>query len=264
MGLQDRPIGIFDSGLGGLTVVKEVIRKLPNENIVYFGDTARVPYGSKSKETVTKFSIENTEFLLRFKAKFIIVACNTSSSLSLDSLRKRFNVPIIGVIGPGAKKAGTITKNNRIGVIGTSATIKSRSYEKEIKKHGRKKKCIAQSCPLFVPLVEERWINDKVTHLVAKRYLSSLIKQKIDTLILGCTHYPLLKSVLKKVAGKSIKLVDSAEAVAEDTKALLEKKNLLRRGKKPEYKFFVSDEPINFKITGEKFLGRKISFIKKV
>jgi len=254
----NNPIGIFDSGLGGLTVVKEIIKKLPSENIVYFGDTARVPYGSKSKETVTRFSIENTEFLLRLKAKLIVVACNTSSSLSLNSLRARFNVPVIGVISPGVKKAIGVTKNNRIGVIGTRATVASNAYAKELNRQGGANRCLAQSCPLFVPLVEERWINDKVTYMVARKYLNPLLKKRIDTLILGCTHYPLLKSVIKKVVGRSVRLIDSAEEVAKEAKALLEKKGLLRERKGARHSFFVSDEPMNFKIIGERFLGRKI------
>jgi len=261
---QNDPIGIFDSGLGGLTVVKEVIKKLPNENVVYFGDTARVPYGSKSKKTVTRFSIENTEFLLKFRAKVIVVACNTSSSLSLNALRARFKVPIIGVIAPGVKRAIEVTKNDRIGVIGTKATIKSGSYIKELKRQDGNKKCTAESCPLFVPLVEEKWINDKVTRMVAGKYLRPLKKSGVDTLILGCTHYPLLKSVIKKVAGSGVRLVDSAEAVAKEVRELLEKKALLKKNRGAKYKFFVSDEPTNFKIIGERFLGRKIAFIKQV
>jgi len=264
MGLHNRPIGIFDSGLGGLTVAKEILKKLPNEDIVYFGDTARVPYGAKSKQTITNFSVENTEFLLKFKVKLVVVACNTSSSLSLNSLKMRFNVPIIGVITPGVKKAISLTRNGNIGVIGTKATIASRSYQKEIKKKRRGNKCITQHCPLFVPLVEEDWINDKLTYMVAKRYLTPLIKRKIDTLVLGCTHYPLLKSVIKKVVGKNIRLVDSAEEVARDAKKLLQERNLLNCKKNPKHKFFVSDEPINFKTIGERFLGKRISFIKKV
>ncbi len=262
--LRNRPIGIFDSGFGGLTVAREIIRGLPGENIVYFGDTARVPYGSKSRKTVTRFSIENTEFLLRFNAKLVVVACNTASSLSLAALKKRFRVPIIGVIKPGARKALSATKNGRIGVIGTRATIASRAYEKEIKRRNGKAVCFSKSCPLFVPLVEEEWLNDTVTRIVAKKYLASLVRQNIDTLILGCTHYPLLKSVIGEVAGRKVSLVDSAKAVAEEVKGLLKEKGLLRPGGRPVYKFFVSDEPMNFKAIGEKFLGRKISFIKKV
>lgn len=256
--LQNRPIGIFDSGLGGLTVVKEIIKKLPNENIVYFGDTARVPYGSKSKETVTRFSIENTKFLLKFKAKLIVVACNTASSLSLDSLRNRFRVPILGVIRPAVKKAVSVTRNRHIGVIGTRATIASRAYLKEIKKSGNSPKCVAQSCPLFVPLVEEKWIQSKVTYMVAKKYLRPVMRHNIDTLILGCTHYPLLKSVIKKVVGRNVRLIDSAEEVAEEAKALLDKMNLSRKSKESRHRFFVSDEPMNFKEMAERFLGRRI------
>ncbi|PIU40840.1 MAG: glutamate racemase [Candidatus Omnitrophica bacterium CG07_land_8_20_14_0_80_42_15] len=264
MDLQNRPIGVFDSGLGGLTTVKEIFKRLPNENIVYFGDTARVPYGSKSKETITQFSIENTQFLLKFNAKLIVVACNTSSSLSLNSLKAHFKVPIIGVIAPGVKKAMSVTKNNRIGVIGTRATIASKSYEKEIKKRNSVTKCLSRSCPLFVPLVEEDWIGDEVTYTVARRYLQPLMKYNIDTLILGCTHYPLLKGVIKRVVGKKVNLVDSAEEVALDAKRLLEARRLLSKNKNARHKFFVSDKPMNFKAIGERFLGRKISFIKKV
>jgi glutamate racemase len=260
---RNRPIGIFDSGLGGLTVVKAVLKELPHENIVYFGDTARVPYGSKSKETVTRFSVENTEFLLRLNAKAIVVACNTSSSLSLGALRARFGVPIIGVITPGVRRALALTKNHRIGVIGTAATIRSGAYGKEIKKHNNSSVCIAQSCPLLVPLVEENWITTGITRTIATTYLMPLLKRNIDTLILGCTHYPLLKRVIKKVAGRHIRLVDSAEAVAVDLRRLLQENDALRREGKPQHKFFVSDEPINFKVIGERFLGRKISFIKK-
>lgn len=262
--LRNRPIGIFDSGLGGLTVVKEIIKKLPSEDIVYFGDTARVPYGSKSKETVTRFSVENVEFLLRFNAKLIIVACNTSSSLSINVLRSRFKIPVIGVIEPGVKKAVSVTGNRRIGVIGTKATIASHSYEKEIKRHDGDIKCITQSCPLFVPLVEEQWIRNKVTRIVAERYLRPVIGQKVDTLILGCTHYPLLKAVMRKIVGRGVKLIDSAEEVAWDAKRLLEREGMLRKDGRARHRFFVSDEPANFKKIGEKFLGRKISFIKKV
>jgi glutamate racemase len=262
--LQNRPIGIFDSGLGGLTVAKAIMKKLPNENIVYFGDTARVPYGSKSKETVTRFSIENTEFLLKFKAKAIVVACNTSSSLSLGALKARFKVPIIGVISPGAKKAVKLTRNKRIGVIGTQATIRSGSYEKEIKKHGNSSTCLSQSCPLFVPFVEENWINAKATQLTAGIYLKPLVRRKIDTLILGCTHYPLLKSTIKRIVGGNVKLVYSAEEVADEVKSLLERRDLLRKGSKARYKFFVSDEPVNFKVVSERFLGKKISFLRKI
>ena len=179
---KNRPIGIFDSGVGGLTVVKEIFKSLPNEEIVYLGDTARVPYGTKSLETIKRFSIENVEFLMRFNVKLIVVACNTSSSISLPILRNTFKIPIVGVIAPGVKKALTVTKTNKIGVIGTPATVRSKAYESEIKRISKNTKVFSKACPLFVPLAEEGWTNGSITSEVAKKYLASFSRKRIDTL----------------------------------------------------------------------------------
>jgi len=258
-------IGVFDSGLGGLTVVKELIRLLPNEDIVYFGDTARVPYGTKSKESIIRFSLENSRVLIKHNVKMIVVACNSSSSYALVSLSKNFNLPIIGVSEPGAKKAVLNTKNKKIGVIATSATIASNKYVKLIKKQNSEVKVYSQSCPLFVPVVEEGWIDKKVTFDIANEYLSGLKKKKVDTLILGCTHYPILKPVLRKVMGKNVCLVDSAQEVVLEVKKVLKKRGLnnesLRKGKS---KFLISDKPQKFKNIAKIFLGREIKNIKRV
>lgn len=259
-----RPIGIFDSGVGGLTVFSEVEKALPKEEIIYFGDTARVPYGTKSKETVTKFSVENVEFLMKHNVKLVLVACNTASSLSLDFLKRCFRVPILGVIAPGAKNAVNSTRNNRIGVVGTNATIISGAYEKAVKKISRRTMVYSQSCPLFVPLVEEGWTNENVTYEVVSIYLKGLKGKGIDTLILGCTHYPILKDVIKKFMGSKISLIDSAREVAKEARSILDASGLLNEniGKK-KHKFFVSDEPGPFIRLSERFLKRKMKCVNR-
>ncbi|MDD5423499.1 MAG: glutamate racemase [Candidatus Omnitrophota bacterium] len=259
-----RPIGVFDSGVGGLTVVSQIQKILPNEEIIYFGDTARVPYGTKSKETVTRFSVENIEFLMKNNVKIVIVACNTASSLSLDFLKRCFRVPIIGVIEPGAKAAVKATRNNIVGVIGTQATISSGAYERAIKKIDPKKSIFAQSCPLFVPLVEEGWIDKGVAREIASIYLKPLKSNKIDTLILGCTHYPLLKTVIGSLMGKGVLLVDSAKEVTEEARDVLDSSGLLNGSKgRRSHKFFVSDEPARFVKIGERFLKQRIECVKR-
>jgi len=261
---DQRPIGIFDSGVGGLTVFSEVEKALPREEIVYFGDTARVPYGTKSKETITRFSVENVEFLMKHNVKLVLVACNTASSLSLDFLKRCFRVPIIGVIAPGARNAVNSTRNNRIGVVGTNATIVSGAYEKAVKNISRKIAVYSQSCPLFVPLVEEGWTKEKVTYEVASIYLKGLKAKGVDTLILGCTHYPLLKDVIKKFMGSEVLLIDSAREVAKEARAILDASGLLNKapGAK-KHKFFVSDEPGPFIRMSERFLKRKMTCVKR-
>ena len=252
------PIGVFDSGLGGLTVVKELIRQLPNEDIVYFGDTARVPYGTKSKNSIIQFSRENTKVLLENKVKIVVVACNSSSSYALASLRKEFDIPIMGVIDPGAKKAVEVTKNNKVGVIATSATVHSRSYDKAIKKQNKKVTIVSQPCPLFVPLVESGWFKKKASHLIAEEYLSKIKQKKIDTLILGCTHYPLLKTILKKVMSKNVYLVDSAKEVASEVKKALALKGLnQKKTRVGKHKIIISDEPQEFQRIAKTFLNKK-------
>ena len=261
---DSRPIGIFDSGVGGLTVVSQVQRLLPNESVIYFGDTARVPYGTKSRETVTRLSVENVEFLMEHDVKLVIVACNTASSLSLGFLKRCFRVPVIGVIEPGVKGAIAATRNNRVGVIGTAATISSGAYEKAIKKINPNARFFGQRCPLFVPLVEEGWLKKKITYDAASIYLSSLKAKRIDTLILGCTHYPLLKDVIRRVMGSDVVLVDSAKEVAKEARGILDASGLLNasaRGRK--YKFFVSDEPDRFVKMGKRFLKRRMSCVKR-
>src|SRR3989338_3596865 len=265
-GSARRPIGIFDSGIGGLTVLKEIQQEVPVENIVYFGDTARVPYGTKSKETITKFSIDNINFLQDFDVKIAVVACNTASSLSLDALKDRFSLPIIGVIEPGAKEAIAKTKNGKIGVIGTKATIGSGAYESHLKRLDPSVKVYSQACPLFVPFVEEGWLEGEVVSKVARTYLDSLKSFGIDTLILGCTHYPLLQKVIQNAIGESVRLVSSAQATAKEARELLDKLNLAAgKSQAPqETRFYVSDEPEQFRTLGERFLGRSIHSVAKV
>lgn len=261
---RNNAIGVFDSGLGGLTVVKQMMRELPCEEVVYFGDTARVPYGTKSKESIVRFSKENVVILLKHKVKMVVVACNTASSLALSALRDAFAVPIIGVIKPGARKAVEITRNKRVGIIATAATINSAEYTKEIRRLEPAVKVIAQACPLFVPLVEEGWFDKKVTFKIAEEYLNPVKKAKVDTLILGCTHYPLLKGVLKQVMGKDVVLVDSAQEAALEVKQLLEvtQKNRLLNKKSPPV-FLVSDEPKHFSRLARRFLGFTIQNVMR-
>lgn len=264
--MDKRPIGIFDSGIGGLTVAKEIFTHLPYEDIVYFGDTARVPYGTKSPQTVRKFSYSNMRFLMSQKVKMAIVACNTASATSIEKLRVEFpGIPIIGVIEPAVELALICTGNKRIGVIGTESTISSNAYLKEIRMLNPNAMIFGQPCPLFVPLVEEGWIDRKETSMIAREYLRPLKKKKIDTLILGCTHYPLLKSVIKKIIGKGVAVIDSARVIAEECEEVLREKGLSNRSnRKGWHKFFVSDNPERFRRIGQKFLGYKIGSVKQV
>lgn len=260
-----RPIGIFDSGIGGLTVLKEIFDKLPDENTIYLGDTARVPYGSRSPETVTRYSFENTRFLSSKDVKILVVACNTASSVSIDAVRKSFPVPVVGVIEPGAKAAAAATKKKKIGVIGTEATVRSSSYTRAIQAIDPSIDVFGIPCPLFVPLVEEGWTDDKVTELVAERYLSDMREKDIDTLVLGCTHYPLLKHVLLKVMGDGVTLIDSAIETAHEIRAILEAKGLINiSGQLVRHEFYVTDSPQKFLSVGERFLGRTIENIEKI
>lgn len=259
------PIGVFDSGMGGLTTVRQLVKLMPSEDIVYLGDTARVPYGNKSKKTIIKFSIQNSLYLLKFKIKLIVIACNTSSSFALDKLKETLRIPIIGVIEPGVKKALNLTKNKRIGVIGTNATINSKAYQNRIIKIDPSVKVFTQSCPLFVPLAEEGWLNEKVTLDVARKYLAPLKDKNIDALILGCTHYPLLKIPISKVMGESVKLVDSARELALSVKQLMEEKKITAdKGRKGKVKFYLTDEPYKFKKIGERFLKQKLNCVYSV
>lgn len=263
--MDRRPIGIFDSGIGGLTVFKEVKKLLPEENIVYFGDTARVPYGAKSKNTVIKFSIQNADFLVGLNVKMIVVACNTSSSFSLPALKRRYNIPVIGVIEPGAKAATNVTKKMKVGVIGTKATISSGVYERELKRLNSEIDVISASCPLFVPLVEEGWFKKDVTRMIARQYLHPLKKKNIDTIVLGCTHYPLLRPIIRDVLGKGIAIIDSATQTATAVRRIVYKKKIYNRKRgNGKYRFYVTDEPELFRKIGARFLRSGIINIKKV
>ncbi|MBI3601040.1 MAG: glutamate racemase [Nitrospinae bacterium] len=255
---SDKPIGIFDSGVGGLTVLKEIAARLPEEDIIYLGDTARVPYGIKSPETVIKFSQQNARFLLEKGIKMLVAACNTSSAVSLPALREETGIPVIGVIEPGARAAVRSTKTGKIGVIGTEATIKSMAYEKAIKGargQGAKLEVITKSCPLFVPLAEEGWIENPVAEMTVEIYLKDLRDKGVDTLVLGCTHYPLLKNTIQRFMGNGVLLIDSAEETAKDIESLLKENDLLLKGKLSIKNFYVSDNPERFSKVGRVFLG---------
>ena len=262
---RTNPIGFFDSGIGGLTVVKSVSQIMPNENIVYFGDTARVPYGSKSNETVVEYSIQAANFLLRKNIKLLIVACNTASSVALKELRKFLTIPVIGMIEPGAKRALRESSKGVIGVIGTRATINNKAYGHELKRLNPKLTVHEKACPLFVPLAEEGWIDHKATEIIAKEYLADFKEKKIDTLILGCTHYPILKNVIQKVVGSKIKLIDSGTPAAHIVEEYLNGRGLRNNSNQiGEREFYVSDVPTKFKEIAERFLGRKVVNIHKV
>ncbi|MCX8031353.1 MAG: glutamate racemase [Thermodesulfovibrionales bacterium] len=261
---SDFPIGIFDSGIGGLTVLKEICKVLPYENIVYFGDTARVPYGIRSPETVTKYALECIRYLLNHKIKLLVVACNTASAISLKDIRENVKIPVVGVIEPGAKAAITITKNKKIGVIGTEATVKSGAYRKAITEFLPQAEVFELACPLFVPLVEEGWTDDIIAYLIAEKYLKSMINKAVDTLVLGCTHYPLIKNVIQKIMG-TVCLVDSAIETSLTVSKILNDNNLLKDNSiSVNKKFFVTDSPDKFIAVGERFLNDKIINIERI
>lgn len=260
----DKAIGVFDSGIGGLTVLKEIIQRLPHEDTVYLGDTARVPYGTKSPETVTKYSFNNTSFLLKQEIKLLVVACNTVSAISLDDIKKRFSLPVIGVLEPGARAAVTVTRSKRIGVIGTETTIGSGAYTDAIKRLNPEIEVIGMACPLFVPLVEEGWVDNDIASIVAERYLGFLKKEKIDTLVLGCTHYPLLKGIIEEVMGDEVSLIDSALETAKEVEDVLSEKALLKRSSgRGTHRYFVTDAPKRFVRLGKRFLGFSINSVEK-
>jgi len=262
---NELPIGVFDSGVGGLTVVRQLRRLLPREDIVYLGDTARVPYGTKSPSTVVRFACEDTQFLLERHVKAVIVACNTCSAWALPLLRKRYDVPIFGVIEPGVRAALKRSRSKRIGVIGTSATIRSAEYSRGILAQCAEAKVVARATPLLVPLVEEGWLNHSTTSAVLREYLRPLLRAKIDTLILGCTHYPLLKSAIAKVVGPNVKLIDSADACAADVRERLAHMGLLTECRKPgTIQSFVTDETERFVDLARRFVGAKIDPAQRV
>lgn len=263
---KEQAIGVFDSGLGGISVVKALMELLPQEHLIYFGDTARVPYGSKSKETVIRFSHQISSFLLENKVKMIVVACNTASAVALKSLQESFDIPVVGVIHPGASAAIEHAPNKRIGVIGTASTIRSGAYRDAIRSVDPDQVVTAQSCPLLVPLVEEDWPRDAVVQAVLERYLSSFMSSKPDALILGCTHYPYLKQAIQDVLGPEVRLVDSGEETAAEVHRVLTRLELLNleSGHPGKHRFYVSDFPQKFEETATRFLGRPLENLFKV
>jgi glutamate racemase len=256
------PIGVFDSGIGGLTVVRALMERLPYESIVYFGDTARVPYGVKSVETISHFTTQIVQFLLEKDVKLLIIACNTMAAVAAKAVRDLSTVPVLDVIDAGAVAAKSGT---RIGVIGTPTTINSNAYARAIHEYAPDSRIHSQACALLVPLVEEGWLDHEVTRLTAKEYLRPLLAEQIDTLVLGCTHYPLLKPLLQEVVGKDVRLVDSAQAMAELTARTLEHEGLANPGRiRPRYDFYVTDVPLRFQTIGERFMGRALSNVHVV
>lgn len=258
-------IGVFDSGIGGLTVVRSLMERLPFENIIYFGDTARVPYGIKSVETINLYASQITEFLMKKEVKLLIVACNTMAAVALQTIKNLSDVPVLEVIEAGAKSAAKETRTKSIGVIGTPATINSNAYARAIHLLDKEAKIFSQSCPLFVPLVEEGWFDHPATRLIAQEYLKPVIAEKIDTLVLGCTHYPLLKPLLQEIAGQTVKLIDSAEAMADIAADLIATQKIGNQNRRtPDYLFCVTDVPYRFQTIGERFLRRTISRVELV
>jgi len=259
------PIGVFDSGIGGLTVLRVIHQTLPAESTLYLGDTARVPYGTKSPEVVTRYALNNARFLVERRIKLLVVACNTASAVALPALEEELNVPVVGVIRPGALKAAETTRSGVVGVVGTEGTIASGSYERELLKLRPGTIVKKRSCPLFVPLTEEGWEDHPVSFSVANEYLHDFASGGMDTLILGCTHYPVLTDPIQKAVGREVTLVDSATAVAEAVALELVRLDLTcPGGKSPVREFFVTDVPQRFQTVGERFLGSRLFGIKQV
>jgi glutamate racemase len=260
-----RPIGVFDSGLGGLTVLGAIRRRLPKESTVYLGDTARVPYGPKAAETIRRYALEATDFLIGMGVKAIVVACNTATARALPAVEARAGVPVLGVVEPGGRAAANASPGGRIGVIGTSGTIASRAYNIVIHAHRPDARVFEQACPLFVPLVEEGWTEDPITRLAAERYLAPLLERNIDTLVLACTHYPLLKALLAEVVGPAVALIDSAESTAEALEKLLLDADLSNRtGDSPLARYYVTDEAARFDLLARRLLGEEVEHLEMV
>ncbi len=262
--MAERAIGIFDSGVGGLTVLKALRQVLPGEQLCYLGDTARVPYGTKSPGTVLRYAQEAAEFLIQQRVKMLVVACNTASAVAVEAIEQRFSLPVVGVIEPGARKAAAVTRNRRVGVIGTEGTIRSGAYTRAIHAVDSAIEVFTAACPLFVPLVEEGWADHQVAYLAAREYLAPLIKQQIDTLVLGCTHYPLLKNTLQQVLGPEVQLVDSATETAHLVAGLLGARNAFRRRESFAPRYFVTDESTRFKRVGGAFVGAELDDVTQV
>jgi glutamate racemase len=262
---MNRPIGVFDSGIGGLTVVKEILRTLPSDSVVYFGDTARVPYGTKSPETVTRFALESMHFLLRQDVKLMVVACNSATAVALEEISRRCPLPVIGVINPGAVAAATASHSRKVGVIGTNATVDSGAYQRELKSLRDDVDVVAVACPLFVPLAEEGWTDHAATRLVAEEYLAPVRAFGADVLVLGCTHYPLLRQVIQDAVGHDVTLVDSARETASLVKAVLESEGIVAKGEgRPTLRVYLSDVPRKFESIAKRFLGRPIDAVQRI
>ncbi|MEZ7891607.1 MAG: glutamate racemase [Candidatus Wallbacteria bacterium] len=263
---NQKPIGIFDSGLGGLTVLSAIRKNLPQENIIYFGDTARVPYGTKSPAIVERYTMEIVNFLMSCDVKMIVIACNTSTAIAYKKVCHKIKIPVIGVIEPASMVAASITRNKRIGVIGTSITVQSGAYLEKIKQFDNKIEVFQKACPLFVPIVEEgRFIESEILKDIASEYLSDFDDKNIDTLILGCTHYPLIRNIISGVMGENVNIIDSAIQTSLYVKNVLEANELLNKNKKMgTEKFYLTDASCNFVTTGERFLNRPIKNVKTV
>ena len=258
-------IGIFDSGVGGLTVLKEIVKAIPQEDTIYLGDTARVPYGTKSPETVTRYARQIASFLVRRDIKLLVVACNTASAVSLEALEAELSIPVVGVIEPGARRAVAVTRSGKVGVIGTEGTIKSGAYTKAIKRLAPEIEVLTQPCPIFVPLVEEGWTDNEVARLTTVQYLQRLRDAGVDTLVLGCTHYPLLKKVIAEVMGPEVRLVDSAEETARTVAEILVARGLLRPANEMgNHHYYVTDVPAGFIKVGNRFLGGQLGDVYQV
>jgi glutamate racemase len=258
----DAPIGIFDSGIGGLTVVRALRQLLPNENLIYLGDTGRYPYGTKSADVVRRYSFENTEFLVEKGIKLLVVACNTSSAVGLEAIQARYDIPVVGVIEPGAKAAARATRNRKVGVVATEGTIRSGEYTRALRRVRPDLEIYTRACPLFVPLAEEGWVDNDVAQLAARLYLTSLAQSGIDTLILGCTHYPLLRPVIRDTIGRGVRLIDSGVVTAAVVQEALSENALLRRGRVGGGSFFVTDAPDRFMKVGARFLGTPVDAVQ--
>lgn len=256
--MNTRPIGIFDSGLGGLTILKALSRALPKEKLIYFGDTVNMPYGSKSKKAVTRYSSDIAHFLEKQRVKLIIVACNTASALALPQLQKKLSVPIIGVIEPGAQAAAKRTRNGKVAVIATEATVHSQAYPRALKHLNPALRTFQQACPIFAPLIEEGWTHKAAGQLIIADYLKSVKKSGCDTVILGCTHYPVIKNLIAKQLGKHVSLVDSADVLAAEVKNRLTRQDQLNPRGRGSLKIYASDDPLRFKRLAKHILGREL------
>lgn len=262
--MDNRKIGVFDSGLGGLTVVREMQKLMPEESVIYFGDIARLPYGSKSKETITEFSHQIMRFLLKHDVKAVIIACGTASSNALEDLQQTYDLPITGVVEPGAREAARTTKNGRIGITGTEATIRSGAYERLLKAADPKLEVYNRACPLFVPLVEEGWFQDEVTRAVVQRYLKEIKERQVDTLVLGCTHYPLLKRLIGEEMGEAVTLVNPSSSVVREMKQYLRQHDMQSETARGEYEFYVSDSTEKFRRFGQQVLEIQDLAVRKI